>query len=267
MLRICHWMRRQDPTEVRSCACTSALGILRGCAVQWLIHPLTGLKIRQQSSEAKIGSIFIEVWGKEGLKGFYRGGRFQLLQTGIKEGLFWPIIIWAPLHLQTAGWGDMSSQAMTGILIGTLDAAINIRLEGSKIACIATSYIQGVHHQTKWHGVGIYWARACVGWVTFLVIQKRLREQTKDRTGKPLSFIQSAKIGAQVAFAVSFMSAPLDVANIWKQTGKGKLSSLFFTGGMRQLYRGFPLSFSSMCIRAVTSVWLLEILSKRRESH
>lgn len=244
---------------------SSLWGIARGICVHSLIYPLEVIKIRQQCSqgESKSMRIAMALLQEEGMGAFYKGLAPQLLKTSIKQVWCWPMITGMPAVLQRYQIENLSQQAITGLSIATMDAAISTPLERAKIVsafrgkskfCFRDVYREG------WRGFTTHWSKLSVNWITFLMAQKYLRDQSSESSKQPLSFPQLTKIGVEVALIVSLVSAPFDVANTLKQAQNLTPSHLFSRQGIFKLYRGWPLNALSLVIHNIASVTLIEKL-------
>jgi hypothetical protein len=222
-------------------AWSSLWGFARGIVVQTFIYPLEVIKIRQQCDSTSIRMAFTAL-RQEGIGAFYKGLAPQLLKTGQKQIWCWPMITGMPAVLQRYRIENLWQQAITGLTIATIDAAISTPLERAKIL----SAFRGTNtYQVRWQGFATHWSKLSVNWVAFLTAQKYLR----DRPSRPPLII----IGIQVALIASLVSAPFDLANTLKQA-KNVIPSL------SKLYRGWPLYALSLVIQSIASVTLIDKL-------
>lgn len=246
-------------------AWSSLWGIGRGISVHSLIYPLEVIKIRQQCSQntSKSLRIAMDLLRQEGIGVFYKGLTPQLLKTSIKQVWCWPMITGMPSMLQGYQIKNLSQQAMTGLSIATIDAAISTPLERAKILsafrgtskfCLQNAYRDG------WRGFAAHWSKLSVNWVAFLTAQKHLRDQSSGSSKDSLSFPQLTKIGVEVALIVSLVSAPFDIANTLKQAQNLAPSHLLSRNGIFKMYRGWPLNALSLIIHNIASVTLIEKL-------
>lgn len=246
-------------------AYSSLWGVARGISVHTLIHPLDVIKIRQQCSqkESKSFRIALALHHKEGIGVFYKGLAPQLLKTSIKQIWCWPIITGMPPVLQKYQIANLEQQMITGLSIATIEAIISTPLERAKIVsafrgtskfCLNKPYKEG------WRGFTTHWSKLSVNWVAFLAAQKYLRDQSSSLSGEPLSLPELTKIGVQVAFIVSLVSAPFDIANTLKQAQNLTPSHLLSRQEILKLYRGWPLNTLSLIIHNIASVILIEKL-------
>lgn len=246
-------------------AWSSVWGVGRGIFVHSLIYPLEVIKIRQQCAQGESKSIQIamSILRQEGIAAFYKGLTPQLLKTSIKQVWCWPMITQMPSILQRHQIENLSQQAITGLSIATIDAAISTPLERAKILsafrgkstfCFQHAYKGG------WQGCGAHWSKLSVNWVAFLTAQKYLRDRSYALSKQPLSFPQLTKIGVEVALIVSLVSAPFDIAHTLKQAQNLNSSYLLSRTGVFKLYRGSPLNALSLVIHNIASVTLIEKL-------
>ncbi len=246
-------------------AWSSLWGIARGISVHSLIYPLEVIKIRQQCSqgESKSVRIALTLLRQEGIGAFYKGLAPQLLKTSIKQIWCWPMITGMPTVLRRYQIENLGQQALTGLSIATIDAAISTPLERAKIVsafrgtskfCFKNAY------RDRWRGFAPHWCKLSVNWVAFLTAQKYLRDQSSGSSKQSLSFPQLTKIGVQVALIVSLVSAPFDIANTLKQAQNLTPSHLFSRQGIFKLYRGWPLHALALVIHNIASVTLIEKL-------
>jgi hypothetical protein len=256
-----------DSTKA-SMANSSMWGIARGLSVHTLIYPLEVVKIRQQchSSPEKSIQVARALFQKEGISAFYKGLPPQLLKTSIKQAWVWPMITGIPVFIKRYRIGDIPQQALTGLAIATIDAAVTTPLERAKILSAFTGEtkfsLNGVY-KDGWRGFTTHWAKLSVNWSTFLVAQKHLRDRYRKRPEQALSLPQLAGIGAQVAVIVSLVSAPLDIANTLKQAQNLSPAQLFSGNAFRRLYRGWPLSALSLTIHNIASVIVIDKLGQK----
>lgn len=252
--------------DFENLAWCSLWGIARGVTVHTLIYPLEVVKIRQQCSQDKSKSfrIALMLLKQEGIGAFYKGLAPQLLKTSTKQIWCWPMIAGMPSILQRYKIENLGQQALTGLSIATIDAAISTPLERAKILsafkgtskfCLTSAYKDG------WKGFATHWSKLSVNWVAFLTAQKYFRDRSSGLSGQPLSFPELSKIGVQVALTVSLVSAPFDIANTLKQAQNLTPSHLFSRQGIFKLYRGWPLNALSLVIHNIASVTLIEKLA------
>lgn len=246
---------------------SSFWGFLRGFSVHTLIYPLEVIKIRQQCSPISENSarVALSLFKGEGFSAFYKGLAPQLLKTSLKQVWCWPMITGTPVFLQSYQLGDLPTQAITGLSIATVDAAISTPLERIKILSAYTGKVsaslKGVY-KNGWQGFATHWGKLSVNWMTFLVAQKYLREQDSTQSEQPLSFLQLTGIGIQVAVIVSLVGAPFDSANTLKQAKNLNPSHLFSRNGISKLYRGWPLNALSLVVHNIASVTVIDKLSR-----
>lgn len=246
---------------------TSFWGTARGASVEVLIYPLEVIKIRQQCSQNAETSIQIarRVFQKEGARAFYKGLSPQLVKTCLKQIWCWPMITGIPSYLQSYGIEGTHQQILTGLSIATVDATITIPLERAKILSALTkkrAFSLASVYKDGWQGFAAYWAKRSINMITFLTVQKHLRDQARTQPEQVLSSFQLAKIGTQVAVIVSLVSAPFDVTNTLKQAQKLSPSQFWSRHGILKSYRGWPLNALSLIIHNIASVIVLEKVSK-----
>jgi hypothetical protein len=137
---------------------------------------------------------------QEGIGAFYKGLAPQLLKTSIKQIWCWPMITGMPSVLQRYQIENLSQQAITGLSIATIDAAISTPLERAKILsafrgtskfCFQNAYRDG------WRGFATHWSKLSVNWVAFLTAQKYFRDQSSGSSKDSLSFPKLTKIGVE----------------------------------------------------------------------
>lgn len=239
---------------------SSLWGVAREITVHTLIFPMEVVKIRQQCAPTDSTSIRIAltILRQEGPSAFYKGLIPQLVKTSLKQIWCWPMITGLPPLLKSYHIENLPSQALTGLSIATIDAAIGTPLERAKII----SAFRGTSKfslKNGWDGFGTNWSKLSVNWTLFLVAQKHLREQP---TKEPFPLSQLVKIGIQVAFIVSVASAPFDIANTLKQAKNLAPSNLLNRNGIFKIYRGWPLSSLSLIIHNIASVILIDRIDK-----
>lgn len=247
-------------------ALSGAWGAGRAVIVNTLIHPLGVVKIRLLCSKNESNTIRValDLFRQEGIGAFYKGLTPQLIKACIKPIFVWPMVTGMPSILQRYQVQNLQQQALTGLAISTVDAAILTPLERAKILCAS----KGIKFRLKdlykegWKGLTTNWSQLSVNWMTFLTAQKYLRDQSYSSSGQPLSLSELIKIGTQTALIVSVASAPFDVANTLKQAQDLSPSHLLSRSGIFQLYRGWPLNALSLVIQSVASVIIIEKLSR-----
>jgi len=80
-----------------------------------------------------------------------------------------------------------------------------------------------------------------VGWMTFLISQKYLRNQLRQDSEQPLSMAELAGIGMRVGLIVALVAPPFDNANTLKLAQNRKTWEFLFQSPLRTLYRGEAL--------------------------
>ncbi len=243
---------------------SSLWGVTRGIFVHTLIYPLEVIKIRHQCSEneSKSVRIALALLREEGIGAFYKGLTPQLLKTSIKQTWCWPMITGVPPVLQKYQIENLQQQALTGLLIATMDAAISTPLERAKIVSAfrgTSEFRLKTAYKDGWRGFATHWSKLSVNWVAFLTAQKYLRDQFP---GQSLSFSELTKIGIQVALIVSIVSAPFDIANTLKQAQNLSPSRLLNRHTIFKLYRGWHLNALSLVIHNIASVTVIEKLTR-----
>jgi hypothetical protein len=258
-------MSNQVDFTKKNWAWSSLLGVGRSLFVHSLIYPLEVVKIRQQCSpvQEKSTRIAMAMLRQEGIGAFYKGLAPQLLKTSIKQIWCWPLITEMPTVLQRYHIDHLGQQALTGLTIATIDAAISTPLERAKIVSAfkgTSKFCFNNPYSIGWRGFATHWSKLSVNWMAFLTAQKYLRNQASGPSQQPLSFSQLTKIGIEVGLIVSLVSAPFDLANTLKQAQNLTLSQLFSRSGFFKLYRGWPLNAVSLSIHNIASVTLIEKL-------
>lgn len=259
-------------------ALSSIWGGVRGGIVELATHPLDVVKTRLQCSQNSENTIQIarRIFQQEGPSTFYKGLSPQLLKTCLKQVWCWPMITGVPCYLESYGIKDTHQQILTGLFIGTVDAAIATPLEKAKVLLIMTkkaSFSLDNIYKDGWHGFTAYWAKRSVNMVTFLTAQKHLRDRAHAESEQSLSLYESAKIGTQAALIVSLVSAPfdnantlkqaeIDNANALKQSKTWSVSQFFPRNGILKSYRGWHLNALSLIIHNIASVMVLEKLNR-----
>jgi hypothetical protein len=238
---------------------SSFWGVIRGIGVQIVIYPLEVTKINCQCSEKSIRQVALALFQEGGLSRFYQGASPQMLKTCIKQIWSWPMITGVPPVLQGYGIEGLKQQALTGLLIATVDAAVLTPLEKMK-SQLASQGGGEFCLKNGWQGFGPHFAKLSSNWVVFLVAQKYLRDQARAASGQPLSLSQKLKIGVEIALMASGVSAPFDFANTLKQVKNESSVHLFHRSTILKLYRGWPLSALGLITHGVASVILLEKL-------
>lgn len=242
---------------------SSVWGLVRGIGVNTFIYPLEVVKIRQQCSQGETKSFRIakEVFQNEGIGAFYKGLAPQLLKISIKQIWCWPMMTGMPSVFRSYDIENLQQQALTGLVIATIDAGISNPLERWKIilAFSGNSHLRLKNvFRDGWKGFSTHWTKLSVNWSVFLTTQKYLRDQSHHASGDHLTLSQSIKIGTQVALIMSLVSAPLDIANTLRQASNLPPSQLFNRRGMMKLYRGWPLNALSLTINNIASVSLID---------
>ncbi len=250
---------------------SSLWGIARGLFVHTLIYPLEVVKIRQQCqcNPQKSAAIARALFQKEGIGAFYQGLQAQLIKTSIKQAWVWPMITGVPVYLKRYGMGELYRQALAGLSIATIDAAITTPLERVKIRSAfagKSKFSLNDLYKNGWRGFTTHWAKLSVNWAAFLVAQKHLRDRYRNTPEHVFSLPELAGIGVQVALIVSLVSAPFDIANTLKQAKNLSPAHLLSRNAFCKLYRGWPLNALALIIHNVASVIVIDKLSGSRSS-
>lgn len=244
---------------------SSYWGILRGIAVETLTYPLDVIKTRQQCSKEPFGYIQIikQLYQENGHQAFFRGLSLQLFRVSIKQAWVWPMMTQIPCTLSQYQVHGLSQQIMTGLSIATVDAFITTPFEKLKIRSqISKQELPSLHsiYAEGWHGLSAYWTKRSINMVTFLTTQQYFRESYRQGEER-LGYLDLIKTGCQVAFIVSLIGGPFDLANTVKQAHNIGLSHIT-KYGVARLYRGWPLNALSLIMQNVASVSLLEALTR-----
>jgi hypothetical protein len=244
---------------------SSLWGVGRGLAVDLLTHPLDVLRIRQQCHPhpETCTAIARSLLQKEGIGAFYQGLPPQLLKTSIKQAWILPMITGLPPYLASYHFGDSSQQALTALAIATVEATVTTPLERARIRSACTGRTQSL--KPDWNGLTTYWAKRSINLTTVLVSQQYLRKHYRNPE-QPLSLPQLAGIGVQVAFIVSFVSAPLDMANTLKQAKNLSPIHLLSNNSLPKLYRGWLLSALALTVHNIATVIVIDQCDPMRGS-
>lgn len=256
------------PSETSRVIDSSFYGAVRGFFVHSLIYPFENLKIRRQASASSEGCarIAINLFKQEGIGAFYKGLAPQLVKTCLKQVWCWPMITNVPIFLKQTPLNDTCRQAVTGISIATIDAAITTPLERLRVV---SAYRRNTQFTIKelctesYKGLGPHYAKLLINWPVFLVAQNFLRKKHSCNQVEPLSLFQLCKIGVETAIIVSIVSAPFDMANTLKHTQNTSIRELFAQRSLRLLYRGSPLSALSLVIHNIASVIVYDKLTSK----
>ncbi|MBS0623631.1 MAG: MC/SLC25 family protein [Verrucomicrobia bacterium] len=244
---------------------SSLLGSLRGIVVHSLIFPLEVIKVRQQCAPITKTSyqIAFKIFQTEGMGSFYRGLKPQLLTTVSKQVWCWPLITHLPLFLQSKGLAEPPKQAITGLTISTVDAAITTPLSRATLlsaaSCQKPPSIAAIYKE-GWKGFFTYWTKLTVAWSSFLVAQKLFRDQERTDHQQRLNIPQLMKVAIKVSVLVSVCLTPFDLVNTLKQTEHRSLNQLFKGNVFKNLYRGWPVTLLCLTIHNVASIILIERL-------
>ena len=245
-------------------------GIMRNFLVRAVIFPLETIKTHQQDApiSTKSYEVALKLFKEGGCPGFYKGFSMVILKTSVQQGLVWPVIACGPSILDRYRIHPLAQQAVIGISIASLSALITNPMEKIKVLSILQkknklSLFRLYQNKEGWNGFGSHFGKLATNWTTFLVTQKYLRERAKKKN-KTLTPAQLALISAQVAFTVSVVSSPIDVANTLKMSRNVKLSEIFSRYNFRKMYRGWPLSMTSLLIQNMASVFLIDRLENRK---
>lgn len=247
---------------------SSFYGTLRGITTEILVYPLQVVKIRQQCLEKseKNFDIAKQIFREGGAGAFYKGLSPELFKTSIRQVWVWPLMTEMPKFFKEYGFKNLEAQILTGLSIATVDAIITAPLEKAKVfsALTGKSSSLGTHvSKNGWQGFSAYWMKRSVGTVTFLTAQAYFRDRAHSQSDS-LDYLTLIKIGIQVAFVLSIISAPFDLANTVRQACN---RSLFLEGSqvkVLRLYRGWPIYALSLVIQSVASVILMEKLSHKK---
>ncbi len=241
----------------------SLWGAFRGALVDILVHPLDVLKTQQQCTPSeKCTTIAKRLFQQSGYKAFYQGLTSQLARTSIKQSWCWPMIIHIPPLLREKNLSPIHVQIITGVLIASVDAFVTTPLERQKITAMLAQKkpfsLEDIYKH-GWQGLKTYWMKRSINMTTFLLAQEYFRKKNR-KDGSKLSRLGLIKTGAQVAFFVSLVGAPFDMANTLKQACSIDIS--LFSQKIMPLYRGWPLYAASLIIHNIASVILIENLTK-----
>lgn len=246
---------------------TSSLGgIVRGIGSHSIIFPILVVKFRQQAQEKpeRWYRIARKLFQEEGIEAFKKGFGPHLLSVSIKQAWLWPIIDTLPEYLKNSGLGDLSQLVLTGVVIATLDAAIATPLESAKILSAVkgqSTFSLKKAFKEGWQAFPTQWSKQAVQMVTFLVSQKYLRDAYRENADERLRLGQLIQIGVMVALIASVTSAPFDFANTRRHLQIAAVTDA------RRLFCGWPLHLTALTAQGVSSVVLIEWLSRAKSKN
>lgn len=253
-------------------AVSSVLGMGRSIVVHTIIYPIEAVKTLYQSKATPEKSYEIgkRLFQTEGVLGVYRGLAPKLVSTVTKQAWCWPMITGVPMYLKRHSIDPYAEQGLTGLAIATVDAGVTTPFDRLRIL-MTTKRDQKLSFKNTfengWHGFGANWSKLSVSWSVYLVAQKALREHEKARSGTlDLSLSQLTKVSVQVAGIVSVCMAPFDVFNTLRQSKDMKLAEFLSGNVLRKMFRGWPLSATSLVIHSLASTTLIDKLEQFRSN-
>lgn len=241
---------------------SSSLGVIRSAAVDSLLHPLTVIGIRRQCTEPcqKIRTVAFSIFQEGGIRAFYNGLIPQLLKNSFKPIWCLPLITGLPPFFEKSGADKLSAQALTGFGIASIDAVVSTPFERLKITSIAGGKAKSFNlvkfFQEGWTGVGVHWLKLSVNWMTFLTAQEYLKNRSKSSPDQLLSYPELIKVGIQVSFVVSTLSAPFDIANTLKQV-EGNVKSM----SMKKYFGNLPLIIGCRTLQTITTITAIDLIN------
>lgn len=252
-----------DPATKPNLVQIAILGGMRSLTTDVITYPLEVFKVRRQNPECtqSIYLIAKEIFQQKGLAGLYDGVSYQLGKTLVRQFYCWPMITGVPIFLRSYGVGDALQQVITGISVATVDA-LTTPLERAKILIASankSTFTWKDLLKEGWQGGRDYWIKRSVNMITFLTAQKYLRESNREN-GEKLPVLKLIKIAIQIAFVVSFVSAPFDFRNTSSMQSINP-TGFFLRGEFFKIYRGWPMSFYILSVHQTASVIMLEKLS------
>lgn len=268
-------MINNDNLNWKSILVCGGLSTARGILVTSLTQPLEVIKTQLQDAEQprKISDIAKTIYREQGLKGYYRGLAPKITQIIIKDWWRWPSIIYLPGYLEkNYSLSPLHAQIATGLIVSNVDTLITAPLERYRIKTITgtlspdkKTLFQKVFHG-GWKGLAPYWCRATVGWVTYSIAQRFVRDNYKNNTHKTkLDPSDYAIIGFTVAITMSLTLAPFDLANTRGQSRDISMKQLWntarkmpITSVLRLFWRGVPLQALISSINHITLMVLID---------
>lgn len=267
-------MIRTD-TSAADVAKTWMYGVFRGLGAQVFLYPLEVIKTNQQMSEKLISgwAVTRQIWKDFGVKGFTQGFAPQLAKVLLRQGWWWPVIIYFPPLLSGYQVSPLMQQAITGVAVASVDTVVNSPLDRVRIL-LSTGKKRDMNFASffrdGWQGAGPYWKKESVKWAAFLMGQHYFRKHLSSGDGKPLSLFQIAQASFYLSFIANIAISPLDVITTLKQ---GKKLSILESAHreklpllqiLQRMYRGFPLNFTMTMLQITATVFLIDWLEVKK---
>lgn len=240
----------------------SGAGLFRSCIFVPLLQPLEVLKVQRQISDEKTLQIIRSIFRENGAAGFFKGLNYQLARSSIKQLWTCPMIMTLPGIFNASGFGPLQSEALTGIALAAADS-ICTPLEKMRLLSIAGS---PQNFKSPWQGYQPYFLKLGAYWPLFLLSQKYFKQGHKKEQ-EAFTLAESALIGIKVSFAISILSAPLDLAHVLTQTqGSSAYKKPFhlknFIVFSKKSFRGSLISGLAQSVHTTASVILISKLEE-----
>lgn len=242
-------------------------GTLRALIVEFVNQPLYTLKVRRQCSTIGQSSFQIaqSIIQNEGISTFYQSLFPKLGQAALREFWRWPMIVSIPVLLTPHRLTDFQKQSITGLSIASLDATVTTPLEKLKVQLASrgktTLSLKNIY-QDGWQGYSSHLMKLSVSWVTFLTVQKHLRNKAQKQSSKPLTSSKITEIGLETGLIVSIVSAPFDYINTLQQAKNLSLPQIFSRTNIHNYFRGWPLGVLTLVTHNIGSAIVFDRLEK-----
>lgn len=201
-----------------------AYGAIRGTIVNLILYPTEVIKTNQQASSTSVKSyeVFKKLVKSHGLSSLYSGCSAQIGKTILRQGWWWPMIIYLPPVLEKQGVSTLGQQVLTGIGVGTIDTIFTTPLDKLRVLRSTQNHqnvTPSVLLKEGWKGAAAYWQRQSITWASLLYGQKYFRksQQSKNEQGR-LHFLSILDVSTRLSLIASLAITPFDSKNTRTQS-------------------------------------------------
>jgi solute carrier family 25 carnitine/acylcarnitine transporter 20/29 len=275
-------------TQKFTVAATS--GAIGGVLGLLLEHPFDTIKTRQQAEPRRGASqIATEIFASDGVRGFYSGFVPNSVRVAFKQFYRWPAMLLLPSYFRENlpdTWQARYPSIVkisTGCSIAIFESGFANFSERLKVylmtANVRDRSIRHFLHQTQENRFGEFFRgfnamlpKGLVSWVTYLVVEEKLKNRERAKTGaQELSYASLMKVSVFVGVVNTLAVMPFDIVKTALQKSDyienagviKTMRSIQRQHGVLALYSGWQAKMVQYMINASITVSLLDSLENR----
>lgn len=239
-----------DRIDYQNPAIIAFLGLFRNATVTTVSYPTQMLKTLQQTTHKSA----LEILRQQPLRDYWIGFFPHLKRTCLNGIIVWPLATKTQEHLMAAGLDPVTSKFTTGVIAGSVSAAMTYKLDRLCILSIAEK-AKCANHASKY--TMMLPLKLITQWPSFLVYEYYLRRAAmEDEQTKELCFYTQGIMAAKTSALSICLAAPFDYLNTRYYSQGQKITGSLL---LKNAFRGVPANIIGSYMNTLPSIYLLHL--------